>query len=262
MKFTTLIIFACLKCVTVKSLGSLRVEDKSSNKAATAAELTQVYDPEINDGAIVNANMRAEADWGLKGSVREAMVCTPLWYINCDGVCVMSCEEDIGGSCGGLAMPWVPMFVKKSECCEKKLTSIGVPFYEQQLFRDSCLASCHSPTPAPDNTSSKNPSTNPSSNPSGSTITIITTANNTSTNLSSQCPCNDPKIIPDRCEVDILIDMLESNVLADRKLASQWTRAAFHDAGTFDVGVPEGGANGCLLNDPLMRLVDIVQNDL
>jgi hypothetical protein len=87
MKFATLVIFACLKCVTVKSQGSLRVEDKSSNKAATAAELTQVDDPKTNDDAIVNADERAEADWGLKSSVREAMVCTPLWYINCDGVC-------------------------------------------------------------------------------------------------------------------------------------------------------------------------------
>jgi hypothetical protein len=259
MKFATLVIFACLKCVTVKSQGSLRVEDKSSDKAATAAELTQVDDPKTNDDAIVNADERAEADWGHKSRVREAMVCTPLWYINCDGVCVMSCPVNIGGSCGGLAKPWDTSFDKKSECCAKKMISMGVTFYDQQLFLDSCLASCHSPTPAPDNTSSNNPSTNPSSNPS---ITIISTVNNTSTNLSSKCPCKDPKIIPDRCEVDILIDMLESHVLADRKLASQWTRAAFHDAGTFDVNIPEGGANGCLLNDPNMRLVDIVQNDL
>jgi hypothetical protein len=258
MKFATLVIFACLKCVTVKSLCSLRVEDKPSNMAATAAELTQVHDPKINDGAIVNADEQAEVDWGLKNSVRKAMVCTPLWYINCDGVCVMSCEVDIGGSCGGLAMPWVPMFDKKSECCEKKLTSIGVPFYEQQLFRDSCLASCHfpTPTPAPDNTSSNNPpstvSSNPSSNPSEITINVSI----------NKCPCKDLKIIPDRCEVDILIDMLESHVLADRKLASQWTRAAFHDAGTFDVRIPEGGANGCLLNHPSMRSVDIDHNDL
>ncbi len=55
--------------------------------------------------------------------------------------------------------------------------------------------------------------------------------------------------------MDILIDVLESNVLADRKLAPQWTRAAFHDAGTFDVGLQEGGTNGCLLNH-------IDQNDL
>jgi hypothetical protein len=28
---------------------------------------------------------------------------------------------------------------------------------------------------------------------------------------------------------------------------------SFHDAGTFDQTMPEGGANGCLLNDPSMR---------
>ncbi len=114
MKFATLVIFACLKCVTVKSQGSLRVEDKSSNKAATAAELTQVDDPKTNDDAIVNADERAEADWGHKSRVREAMVCTPMWYINCDGVCVMSCPVNIGGSCGGLAKPWDTSFDKKS----------------------------------------------------------------------------------------------------------------------------------------------------
>jgi hypothetical protein len=161
MKFATLVIFAYLKIVTVKSQGSLRVEDKSSNKATTAAELTQVYDPKINDDAIVNADEWAEADWGLKSSVRAVMVCTPLWYINCDGVCVMSCEEDIGGSCGGLAKPWDTLFDRKSECCEKKLTSIGVPFNEQQLFRDSCLASCHSTIPAPNSTPSNNRTSRP-----------------------------------------------------------------------------------------------------
>jgi hypothetical protein len=74
MKFATLVIFACLKCVTVKSQGSLRVEDKSSNTAAT--------DPKINDDAIVNADERAEADWGLKSSVREAMVCTQVFKLS------------------------------------------------------------------------------------------------------------------------------------------------------------------------------------
>ena len=210
MKFATLIILACL-CVTAKSLGSLRVEDKSSNKATTAAELTQAHDPKINDDAIVNADEQAEADWGLKGSVREAMVCTPLWYINCDGVCVMSCEVDIGGSCGGLAMPWVPLFDKKLVCCEKKLTSIGVTVYEQQLFRDSCLASCHSPTPAPANTSSKNPSTNPSSNPSGITITIINHSTNPSSNPSSSPSSKASKspisnCFPDRAALKSAVD--------------------------------------------------------
>ena len=48
--------------------------------------------------------------------------------------------------------------------------------------------------------------------------------------------------------------MLEVFVLASPKLLAQWTRAAIHDAGTFDQAVPEGGANnGCLLNDPRMQ---------
>ena len=74
MKFATLVIFACLKCVTVKSQGSLRVEDKSSNTAAT--------NPKINDDAIVNADERAEVDWGLKSSVREKMVCTQVFKLS------------------------------------------------------------------------------------------------------------------------------------------------------------------------------------
>ena len=78
----------------------------------------------------------------------------------------------------------------------------------------------------------------------------------------TKCPCKVPKQIPDRCEVDVLIDMMEIHVLGDPKLGSQWTRAAFHDAGTFDGNMPEGGANGCLLNEPLMRSVDIDQNAL
>ena len=149
MKFATLVIFACLKCVTVKSQGS--------------------------------------------------MVCTPLWYINCDGVCVMSCPVDIGGSCGGDCKPWDTLFVSKSECCEKKLKIIGVPIYEQQPFRDSCLASCHSPTPAHNNTSSKNPSTNPSSNPSEINITSIEQSTNPSSFPSSN-PSSSPlsNCFPDR----------------------------------------------------------------
>ena len=97
----------------------------------------------------------------------------------------MSCPVDIGGSCGGDCKPWDTLFVSKSECCEKKLKIIGVPIYEQQPFRDSCLASCHSPTPAHNNTSSKNPSTNPSSNPSEINIISIEQSTNPSSFPSS-----------------------------------------------------------------------------
>ena len=67
--------------------------------------------------------------------------------------------------------------------------------------------------------------------------------------------CTNPSSIPDTCEVDILIDIMETGVLGSHELLSQWTRAAFHDAGTFNQGTGEGGANGCLLNYPPMRYV-------
>ena len=53
--------------------------------------------------------------------------------------------------------------------------------------------------------------------------------------------------------MNILIDAMEVFVSADPKLSAQFTRAAFHDAGTFDQTMPEGGANGCLLNHLPMR---------
>ena len=74
-----------------------------------------------------------------------------------------------------------------------------------------------------------------------------------STSAPTVCPCLDPSNIPDKCEVDILIDMMEAFVLANHALISQWLRAAFHDAGTFDQTAGVGGANGCLLTDPDMR---------
>ncbi len=76
---------------------------------------------------------------------------------------------------------------------------------------------------------------------------------------TTRCPCDKPKEIPDKWEVDILIDLIEVEVLAQPKLSPQWLRAAFHDAGTFDQTMPEGGANGCLLTHPPMQLVDIVR---
>ena len=70
------------------------------------------------------------------------------------------------------------------------------------------------------------------------------------------CECNESqrRFIPSWCEVDILIDIMETHVLAVHSLLPQWTRAAFHDAGTFNQMTGEGGANGCLLNHAPMRL--------
>jgi hypothetical protein len=53
--------------------------------------------------------------------------------------------------------------------------------------------------------------------------------------------------------VDILIDMMETSVIGNHELLPQWTRAAFHDAGTYNQETGEGGANGCLLNFLPMR---------
>jgi len=65
--------------------------------------------------------------------------------------------------------------------------------------------------------------------------------------------CITPKIVPNACEVDILIDMMETSVSGNHELLPQWTRAAFHDAGTYNQETGEGGANGCLLNFLPMR---------
>lgn len=56
--------------------------------------------------------------------------------------------------------------------------------------------------------------------------------------------------MPTECEVDILINLLDLAVSADHKLAAQWLRLSFHDAGTFKTSTNEGGANGCLMTDP------------
>ena len=66
-------------------------------------------------------------------------------------------------------------------------------------------------------------------------------------------PVCTPKTIPNKCEIEILIDELELAFRSQLRLAAQSIRAAFHDAGTFNVGTGKGGANGCLLNDPDMR---------
>ena len=75
-----------------------------------------------------------------------------------------------------------------------------------------------------------------------------------STPPPTTCECTNPSNIPDKCEVDILLDEMDFLVTGDPKRLAQLTRAAFHDAGTFDQTMPEGGANGCLLTHPPMRL--------
>ena len=79
------------------------------------------------------------------------------------------------------------------------------------------------------------------------------TTTNSPTTTHKPCPCDDPSNIPDECEVDILIDIMEVFVTADTSLIAQFLRAAFHDAGTFDQTTNVGGANGCLLNHFPMR---------
>lgn len=66
--------------------------------------------------------------------------------------------------------------------------------------------------------------------------------------------CEDPQTIPTECEVTILINLLNIALSAEHRLAAQCVRLSFHDAGTFNVGTNEGGANGCLMTDPDMRL--------
>ena len=72
-------------------------------------------------------------------------------------------------------------------------------------------------------------------------------------NTTEPCNCTEPSTIPSKCEVGILIDIMETFVLMNHALLPQWTRAAFHDAGTFNQVSGVGGANGCLLNHPPMR---------
>ena len=71
-----------------------------------------------------------------------------------------------------------------------------------------------------------------------------------------ECECEAPKSIPTTCEVDILIDLLEAAVVNDFSLFPKWLRASFHDAGTRNQMENVGGANGCLMNHPLMAQME------
>mmetsp|Transcript_23261 Transcript_23261/g.48298 ORF Transcript_23261/g.48298 Transcript_23261/m.48298 type:complete len:505 (-) Transcript_23261:52-1566(-) len=63
--------------------------------------------------------------------------------------------------------------------------------------------------------------------------------------------------IPTSAEVEILINAMELFVNQEKSLLAQWTRAAYHDAGTYNKMKKEGGANGCLLNLFEMREEDV-----
>ena len=49
------------------------------------------------------------------------------------------------------------------------------------------------------------------------------------------------------------ISLLDIAVHSEHKVAAQWLRLSYHDAGTFNQGTGEGGANGCLMSHPAMR---------
>jgi hypothetical protein len=68
----------------------------------------------------------------------------------------------------------------------------------------------------------------------------------------SQC-CTNPRKIPTECEVKLLIEIMEQAVKVNLAVTSQWIRASYHDAGTFNKKIPQGGANGCLLTNLAMR---------
>ena len=77
-----------------------------------------------------------------------------------------------------------------------------------------------------------------------------TTHTHTKTRCGSTCIAK--RSIPETCEVDILVDLLDAEFGRDHKLIGQLLRASYHDAGTFDRREMVGGANGCLMNDPDM----------
>lgn len=65
------------------------------------------------------------------------------------------------------------------------------------------------------------------------------------------CTCTEPKNVPDKCELQILIDLLEVTFSGNTKFFAQALRLAFHEAGTFDQRVQVGGALGCTMTNPL-----------
>lgn len=103
----------------------------------------------------------------------------------------------------------------------------------------------NSPIPPPTNIPAPAPTPSPTESPTSSPTPAPTLA-------PVQC-CTQPRSVPSECEVDLLVQELDQAAIQDPSLPARWLRLAFHDAGTFDQAVPEGGANGCLMSNPLMR---------
>lgn len=100
------------------------------------------------------------------------------------------------------------------------------------------------PVPAPTPSTVEFPTPSPGEYPTNPPIPASTLA-------PVRC-CTQPRSIPSECEADLLAEELDQAANEDPSLPARWLRLAFHDAGTFDQAVPEGGANGCLLSNPLM----------
>eukprot|EP00569_Conticribra_weissflogii_P009570 CAMPEP_0171360258 /NCGR_PEP_ID=MMETSP0879-20121228/1125_1 /TAXON_ID=67004 /ORGANISM="Thalassiosira weissflogii, Strain CCMP1336" /LENGTH=514 /DNA_ID=CAMNT_0011866567 /DNA_START=998 /DNA_END=2542 /DNA_ORIENTATION=- len=163
--------------------------------------------------------------------------------------CVQDCSTINGAPCNGnppdqAGIP-VHFFDSAQACCQTKLSWVST---------SDCIAQSNGATVIGSNTVT--------TGTGGGTLTcaVDSDCNHMCTSgfcvpvtqQQTTCACTSPKTVPNQCEMDILIDAMEVLVSHDHALIGQWTRAGFHDAGTFNQNVPEGGANGCLLNDPLM----------
>ena len=145
----------------------------------------------------------------------------------------------------------------KLECPYHQVdTCCGKPRYSVNCTCDlDQRLSCASITlPACPDSCKKNKTKPPTQAPiSMAPPTRITPSTPSPTPLVEQCQCKTPKTVPTKCELQILMDMMEITIKKEPRLSSQWLRLAFHDAGTFNRRLKQGGANGCLINLVKMR---------
>lgn len=145
---------------------------------------------------------------------------------------VGACEEDPPTPPPTKTPTSSPTTEPGSHCeCESDYDCINSPY-----CTDTCVFEPYSSVGTCGETSPTPPTKEPSNQPTG----------------EGGC-CDEPRSIPTECEVELLIELMETAALVNIALIPQWLRLSFHDAGTFDQAVPEGGANGCLLTHPPMR---------